>query len=313
MSAGDVRRIDPAPDRGGVDVSATFACIGSVVCWSIGPIFIKFLTGYLDVWTQNLLRYSSACLFWLGFLLFAVKKNRLDNRVWRRAILPATANTIMQCFWAGAFYYIGPAFMVLLVKSSVIWIAGFSIVFFADERGLVKSKRFWLGAVLCAAGVIGVMVFKEDFATGRTITGIIFALTAAFGWSIYTISARIAFKDIDSRNSFSVITIYTVGGLFVLALIFGRVGDCIKMGAWPWACVVISGLISIAFSHVLYYAAMKRVGATIPSLVLLSTPFIVLAISRVVFGESLSGQQLLFGVVLLVGSGLAIWAQQHLR
>ncbi|MHC4632490.1 MAG: EamA family transporter, partial [Planctomycetota bacterium] len=78
-------------------------------------------------------------------------------------------------------------------------------------------------------------------------------------------------------------------------------------------CVVISGVMCIAFGHVLYYAAMRRIGATIPALVILAQPFAVLAISNVVFGESLNVFQLVFGLVLLAGSGLAIWAQQHLR
>jgi drug/metabolite transporter (DMT)-like permease len=294
------------------DTSATFACIGSLVFWSLGPIFIKFLTGYLDLWTQNMLRYLAACLFWLPFLLFTVKKKRIENKVWRKAALPAGANIVMQSLWAGAFYYIGPAFVVLLSKFSVIWIAAFSFVFFADERPLVKSKRFWLGMVLSIIGVVGVIVGKEDFSASKTTMGIVVALSAAFMWAVYTISVKIAFKDIDSRSGFSVVSIYTTVGLCVIALSVGDVQDCIKMGAWPWACVVISGITSIALSHVLYYAAIRRIGATIPSLMLLSTPFTVLVISNVFFGEFLNLPQWLFGLVLLAGSALAIWAQQHL-
>ncbi len=296
-----------------VDLSATFACIGSLTFWSLGPIFIKYLTGYLDSWTQNLLRYSVACLFWLPFFLFSVSAKRLDTRVWRRAIVPGAANVVMQSLFACAYYYIGPAFMALLMKSSIIGIAGFSLIFFPKERTLVKSKRFWSGLMLSVVGVAGVLYYKEDFAAIRTLTGIIIALMTAFMWAVYTISARIAFKDIDSRHGFSVLSIYTVGGLFVLAFLFGRVGDCVKMGPWQWACVVISGATSIALSHTLYYAAMRRIGATIPGLVLLAQPFIVLAISYFVFGESLNVFQLLFGVVLLTGSGIAIWAQEHLK
>ena len=296
-----------------VDFSATFACIGALSFWSLGPIFIKYLTGYLDSWTQNLLRYSIACLVWLPFLVFSIKRGRLDTRVWRRAVVPGAANVVMQSLFACAFYYIGPAFMVLLTKSSIIWITSFSLIFFPEERTLVKSKRFWSGLALSAMGVIGVMYYKEDFAAAGTLTGIAFALAMAFMWAVYIISARIAFKDIDSRHAFSVISIYTVAGLCVLALLFGELGDCVKMGAWQWACVVISGATAIALSHTLYYAAMRRIGATIPALVILAQPFIVLAISYVVFGESLNVFQLLFGVVLLAGSGLAIWAQEHLK
>ena len=294
------------------DITATFACLGTLSFWAFGPIFIKYLTGYIDSWTQNLLRYSVACLFWLPFLLFAIKKKRIETKIWRKALLPAVPNIVMQSLWAGGFYYIGPAFMVLLTKSSIIWIAGFSLIFFADERALVRSKRFWLGLALSAIGVVGVMYYKEDFAATKTVTGIIIALACAFTWAIYTVSAKIAFKDTDSRSGFSVISIYTVAGLCVCALLFGNVGECVKMDAWQWACVVISGVTAIALGHVLYYAAIRRIGATIPALVILVQPFIVLAISNIIFGESLNAIQLLFGVLLLTGSALALWAQQHL-
>ena len=296
-----------------VDLSATFACIGALTFWSLGPIFIKYFTGHLDSWTQNLLRYSVASLLWMPFLIFSIKKGRVNARVWRRAVVPGLANVVMQSFFACAFYYIGPAFMVLLSKSSLIWIAGFSLIFFAEERSLVTSKRFWSGLVLSATGVIGVMCFKEDFTATGTLTGIFLTLAMGFMWAVYTVSARIAFRDIDSRHGFSVISIYTVAGLFVLALLFGDLGGCVKMGPWQWACIVISGATAIALSHTLYYSAMRRIGATIPALVMLVQPFNVLAISYVVFKESLNILQLIFGVVLLAGSGLAIWAQGHLK
>lgn len=295
------------------DVLATSACIGTLLFWSVGPNFIKFLTGYLDSWTQNTLRYLAACLFWLPFLLFLIKKRRVDKRVWRRALLPVVPNLAMQSLWAAAFYYIDPAFMVLLTKSSVIWIAGFSFIFFVDERPLLKSSRFWLGAALSIIGVIGVLLFKDDFTTTTTITGVAIALAVSVMWGVYTVSVKIAFKDIDSRVGFSVISIYTFFGLCVLAFIFGTPTDCIEIGVRPWACVVISGVTAIGLGHVLYYAAIKRIGATIPNLAVLSTPFTVFAFSSVLFQESLNRLQWFFGVVLLAGSALAIWAQQHLK
>jgi drug/metabolite transporter (DMT)-like permease len=296
-----------------VDASATFACLGALTFWSLGPIFISYLTGYIDSWTQNLLRYSVACLFWLPFLVLSVRTKHLDHRVWRRAILPGIANILMQSLWAAAFYYIGPAFMVLQTKTNIIWIAGFSLIFFSDERALVKSKRFWTGLTLSVVGLIGVMYNEVNLAETRIITGIIIAQAAAFMWGVYTLSVKIAFKDIDSRSGFSVISIYTVAGLAVAALLFGKMETTAQMGAWQWACIIISGIASIALAHTLYYAAIKRIGATIHALVILAQPFTVLAISYVVFGESMNIFQLLFGVVLLIGSALAIWAQQHLK
>jgi drug/metabolite transporter (DMT)-like permease len=296
-----------------VNVPATFACLGSLIFWSLGPIFVKYLTGYLDSWTQNLLRYLVACLFWLPFLFFSLKTKRLDHKVWRRALVPAAANVLMQSLYAAAFYYIGPAFMVLQMKTNIIWIAGFSFIFFSDERALVRSKHFWIGLILSIVGVVGVMYNKVDLAEGRIITGIVVTQAAAFMWGVYTISVKVAFKDIDSRSGFSVTSIYTVAGLAVFALLFGKPQAFLHIGAWQWVYVVISGITAIAFAHTLYYAAIRRIGATIPALVILAQPFIVLAISHVIFRESMNIFQLFFGVILLTGSALAIWAQQHLK
>jgi probable blue pigment (indigoidine) exporter len=295
-----------------IDAAATLESVGAVLFWSVGPIFVKYLTGYVDSWTQNAARYAVSCLFWLPFLFFSIKRKRFDNATWRRAIMPGAANVIMQSFYGAAFYYIGPAFMILLSSTSVIWVAGFSLIFFAEERTLAKSKRFWSGMALSILGAVGVMYFKKDFAAVGTITGVVLALGQAFTWAVYAISVRISFRETDSRIGFSVISIYTLVGLSILAMLFGRVGDCVKLGTGQWGAIVISGVLSIALAHTLYYAALRRIGATIPSLVILAQPFMVFAISYIVFEESLSGLQLLSGVVLLTGSALAIWAQQHL-
>jgi drug/metabolite transporter (DMT)-like permease len=58
---------------------------------------------------------------------------------------------------------------------------------------------------------------------------------------------------------------------------------------------------------------MRRIGATIPALVILAQPAAVLAISHAIFGETLNVLQLVFGATLLIGAGLAIWSQQHLK
>jgi len=300
-------------NTGKYNISATFACLGALIFWSLGPIFIKYFTEFMDSWTQNLLRYSVACLFWLPFLILSIRDKSLDKRVWRRAMVPAAANVVMQSLWAAAFYYIDPAFMVLLTKTNIIWIAVFSLILLPEERLLIRSRHFWLGLALSITGLLGVMRYEVSIEEAATVTGIVIAMAGAFMWGVYTISARIAFREIDSRSGFSVMSIYTVAGLGICMLLFGKGGNFKLMGPPQWACLVISAVTAIALAHTMYYAAMRRIGATIPALVILAQPFIVLAISHVAFGESLNASQIFFGVVLLAGSALAIWAQQHLN
>jgi drug/metabolite transporter (DMT)-like permease len=298
---------------GRIDTVATAASLGALVCWSLGPIFITYLAGYTDSWTQNALRYSVACLFWLPFLVWMTARGSFATRTWRRALLPSLANVAMQSLWAAGFYYIGPAFMTLLSKTSILWVAGFSLLVFPEERPLVRSARFWLGLLLSLAGMAGVILFKEDFAAAGTRTGIVIALAQAFLWSVYTISVRIAFRDVDPRASFSVMSIYAAVGLSACAWLFGEPAQALTLDARAWIVVLISAVTAIALGHVFYYTAIKRIGATIPVLVILAQPFVVLGLSSVIFGERLNGTQLLFGTLLLLGSALSVWAQQHLR
>jgi len=296
-----------------IHTKGTLYCLMALVCWGSGPVFIKLLSLSLDSWSQNFFRYSVACLFWLGFLCWKYHQREVAHSVWVKAILPSAANIIMQSFWVMAFYYINPAFMVLLSKSSILWIILFSMVLFADERQLLKSKYFWYGFILAISGLIGVIVFKKDFTTETKLIGIIFTITASFFWSIYTVSVRAVFSGYDSRIAFSVISIYTAIGLGVLAFIFGTPSDVINIPYKPWLYIVVSGILSIAMSHTFYYGAIKRIGATITSIVLLSQPLLVFGISAIVFGEQLSPLQWIFGTVLLAGAAIAIWSERFLK
>lgn len=292
---------------------ATASCLGALYFWALGPLLIRYLTEALDSWTQNALRYSVGCLFWLPVLAYFMRTGRFERRTWRLALAPGLANLIMQALWAESFYHIGPAFAVLLSKTSVLWVAAVSLVFFPDERPLARSLRFWTGLSLSVTGVAGVLYFEKDFAAAGTTLGVAIGLACALMWAVYTLSVKITLRDVDARASFAVVSLYTSVGLWIGALIFGHPRQCLTMGAGPWAAVVVSSVTAISLAHVLYYLAIQRIGATIPVLVVLSQPLLVYGVSSVVFHERLAGLQLLFGLVLLLGAGTAVWAQEHVK
>jgi drug/metabolite transporter (DMT)-like permease len=219
----------------------------------------------------------------------------------------------MQTTWAWSYYHADPTFIVLITKTNVLWIAGLSLLLFPQERGLIKSPRFWAGLVLSGAGVTGVVLSGRDGVTVGHHIGTIIALICALFHAFYALAVRIAFRDIDSRQGFSIVSIYTALALWIPALCLGKVHQCLTMGAFAWLCVILSAITAIAIGHTLYYLAIRYIGATIPSLVILVQPFVVLVISRFVFSEVLTTAQILFGLILLVGAALAIWAQQDLR
>ncbi|WP_448574451.1 DMT family transporter, partial [Trichothermofontia sp.] len=96
-----------------------------------------------------------------------------------------------------------------------------------------------------------------------------------------------------------------VMGLTGLAFLLGQPTALIGLSPKNIVILVISAVTAIAIAHVLFYAAIHRIGATIPSMINLLTPFCVLLLSRVVFGEHLTGGQWFFGLLLISGIALA--------
>lgn len=290
---------------------AILSCIGTLICWSSAPLFIKYLTEYLDLWTQNVLRYAAASIFWLPFLLYQMRAGRLSRAVWKRALLPFIPNIIMQNLWAAAFYYINPGFASLLSMTGFLWVIILSIIFFAEERQLLGNRLFRLSILLSVVGLVGVMRFHPAFMQAYTKIGIVIVLLYGFIWGFYGVAVKIAFRDIDSRAGFSVVSIYTTIGLFVLILFKGHPQRCLEMPAAGWAATIVSGIVGIALGHVLYYTSIRRIGSTVPSLIQLAQPFVVGVISYFVFSEALNPMQWIFGIVLVVGSSMAILAKNH--
>ncbi len=290
--------------------SAALSCLGFMICWTIAPLYIKALTGYLDSWTQNFLRYGVSFVFWMPFLIAYALRNGIDRRLFAQALLPTAFNLAAQSFYAAAFYFADPGFITLVTMTLVFWVTLFSMMFFHEERRLLSSGSFWTGIVLSVAGVFGVVVFHPEFSARATLAGALLAAAMAFGWGCYTVSVKRCLGHVDARLSFSVITVYTVIGHGILAFLFGRPADGLNLDAARWSYVILSALSGIALGHVLYYSAIRRIWASIPTMFLLLRPFTVLLFSSVLFHERLTTLQWLFGLLLVTGSGFFIRAQQ---
>jgi drug/metabolite transporter (DMT)-like permease len=288
------------------DIIASLCCVGFVSCWTIGSLQIEYLTGELDVWTQNFGRYGVACLFWLPFLLHHLRRGTVPKRLWLAAIPVFAGNMIMQSCWGGSFYYADPGFITLLQKTSIIWVASFSLIFFIDERALLKSVFFWIGLCCSLTGVIGVILCQQDFSFQTSLRGAILPVVSSIAWAVYSLTAKVKFKGIDSRISFAAMTIYMTVGLGMLSLLFGNPSQLVEMDVKGWANLVTSGVSAIALAHVFYYVALHRIGATIPA-------FCTILASRLVFGETLTSGQLAFGSILIIGAAAAILAQRDLQ
>jgi drug/metabolite transporter (DMT)-like permease len=146
-----------------------------------------------------------------------------------------------------------------------------------------------------------------------TLTGAIIVNLATIGWAIYTVTIRKCLKDIDSGIAFGVVSVYSTFGFLGLMFMFGNPSDCLSMPGDIWLALVLSAILAIALSHSLYYMTIKHIGATIPALALLTTPFLVSVLAGIFLNESLNTTQWIWGIVLIAGGAFSISAQREMK
>jgi len=291
---------NPMPKRIGL---AVLALLGALLCWSSVPLFLRHfatLPDPIDAWTVNGVRYCVAALILLPATIAGTRRRVPGHNIWRDALIPAAVNTLGQVGWALIPYYATASVMGFGIRSAFLFsvLAGFWLL--PDERYLVRSRTFWIGSVICIAGLFA--LFGGALQTGTSMTGCLLILGTAACWGFYMVTARRFMKHYSSHHSFGVISLYTAVALAVLALSIGNIPRLATLDILPISLLLASALIGITCAHVFAYYAMKRVGALIQSGSMFITPFLTFAGAALLFGERLGTWQWLGGLGVVAGA-----------
>lgn len=296
-----------------IDVPATLSLVLTILFWAGSPLFLKYFTPYIDAWTANGVRYSFAALMLSYWLYYFKKKGELRPEIFRLAIYPSVANIVGQVLYAWAPYFIDPGLMSFTIRLTVIWSILASFIMFADERTLIRSRRFWLGLVLSVSGFLIMITNGQAIPHGAKMTGIIIALFSSFCWAFYGVAVRQNMKGVDSRLAFTIISLYTAIGTLIFMFSFGNYQVVPDLPGKIILLILISSITGIGVSHIFFYIAVKRIGVAIPSTVNLLSSFLTAIFSFFIFKERLSPLQWSAGIILLLGAFLLLWAQEKVK
>lgn len=78
----------------------------------------------MDFWTQNMLRYSIACLFWLPFLIFCIRKGPTRKSYLEKSYYP----------FASSYRGANPVGSLSLLSESNFYKSDFKILHALDSR-----------------------------------------------------------------------------------------------------------------------------------------------------------------------------------
>jgi drug/metabolite transporter (DMT)-like permease len=296
------------------------AAIGLTLAgWSITPVLISYLSGHIDVLSNNAFRYAIAATVWLPVLLIGRMKKAVPEGLMKRALLPSAINVVAQTLFTSGFYLIDPAMMIIGLRMQIVFVALGAAMLFANERAVIRSNGFLVGASLATAGTVGVLVFElkttAGLDNGRVVLGMLVAIASGAGFGGYGLAVRHAMHGVPAYFAFAAISQYTAGALIALMFAFapGHGAALLELSGTHFALLIVSAFTGIAGTHVFYYVSIKRLGVAVSTAVLQLQPFGVGIISYAVLGERLSLPQWLCGVVAVLGAGLVLLVQHRMR
>jgi drug/metabolite transporter (DMT)-like permease len=285
------------------------AIFATVLIWSTPSLFQFYLNRFYDPWAQNFYRYSVGCLAVLPFVYYRLRRKcvRLDRGVFLACLIPALPNVVHQITQTIALFHMGPGVYAIFIRSSVIITTLLALIFFPEERWIIRQWQFQVGTLLGLVGAVGVLWFQPEREGGPiALHGIAIAFTASFCWALYNVLVKRPSIRLGPIRSFGLISFITSALLFPLTLAFGTIATPLHVGASVNIILIVSAVTCISLAHVLYYIAIRQVGVALSQTLQLLCPAGALGLSALFFGERLTSAQMWSAAVLLFGAFLAM-------
>jgi len=278
-----------------------------IVFWAFTPVAISYVSNTFSLVFQIWIRYISAALFlWILIISNPSLRQQLKKVVqnpffylWRLT-LTAVFTICFQLLFTLCFSLIAPAFGVLLYQSQVLFSLLLGVLFFKDERVLLRKPITILSMLGAILGAVIVILFKAEGVTFTVSIGILMAVGAAISWSFVGVSLKKG-KPLEVSPIITVSLVFSMVILLITPAVF--IFDSWLLEAPKldhWLILISSGLLGIAGGQGIYYYLLPKLGLITTSSVQLLVPFITGIFSYLMFRESITIPQIFGGSILLI-------------
>jgi drug/metabolite transporter (DMT)-like permease len=287
------------------------AVFATVAIWSVPSLFQFYLNRFYDPWAQNFYRYAAACVAIIPFVLLQLGRPapaaKIDSRALIACLIPCLPNVVHQITQVVALFYMGPGVYAIFIRSSVIFTALLALIFFPEERVVIRQWQFQVGTLLGLIGAFGVIWFQPNGEDRHiALPGLFIAFTASLCWALYATLIKRPSARLGPIRSFGIVSVITSTLLLPLMLAFGNAATPMQVSSHVNFILIISAVTCITLAHVLYYVAIHEIGVALAQSLQLLCPVGALALSAVIFHERLTSAQLLSAAILLIGAFLAM-------
>ena len=267
------------------------------------------LIGFAPIFVKWSSLSPSAILFWRMLLalplliifnyiankkfLFRVKNK---NTIFYTA-LASLAFTTDLILWHASMSITSVSNATIIVNSAPIFVAILAYLIFKDK----PAKGFGVSFIITYIGIIGLIIFSNNFTSGRVL-GDILCIIAAIGYAIYLLVISRLGKE-TSLNIIFYTTLFCC--LFsIIPMIVGG-GNHIPTSHFEWKNLFLMAFLCQFGGQFLITIGIGKVSASNGSIGLLMQPLTATILAAFIFSEILNLIQILFVLITLIGIYLA--------
>lgn len=219
------------------------------------------------------------------------RRDRIDL-VW----LGIVGHCMYQLFFVGGVARTSVSNGALIIGATPVAIATVSALLGREKIGALH----WIGAAVSVTGIYVVVGRGASFG-GATVTGDLLVMISVACWTMYTLGGGHLIK----RHSPLYVTgmSMAIGAVPYALLALPQIVrmDWAAVSAWTWTALVLSALLALCLSYLIWYMAVQRIGPARTSTFSNLVPIVAIAVAAVWLGEPLTAAKLTGAGLVLTG------------
>lgn len=282
-----------------------------VLIWGINYSLLKRVFQDMNPMAFNVLRFGLASVVLLTGIVAARRVERAGRRVDPVFFTPErlTPRDRFDLVWLGVIghcvyqWCFSGGLPRTSVSSSALIMATTPVIV-STASALIGHERLrplhWLGIAVSLAGVVCVVSSGADQG-GDSLSGDALMTAAAVCWAMFTLGGSRLMMRHSPLYVSGVTTAIGTCVYVVFAIPAVRSIDWAVVTPGVWGAVAFSGLLSIAASYLIWYAAIQRIGPARTSIYANMVPIAAMAIATLWLREPLSARKIVGAAAVLTG------------
>jgi len=277
------------------------------VFWGSNFTVVKIAIREIPELPFNSLRLLVAAAAFLVTVALREGAPRLTRAEWGRIVLLGIIGQVIYqlCFLA-AVARTTVANNALIFAFTPIVVALLTAIMGHERIPLTR----WVGTLISLGGIY--LVVGAARGPGATLAGDLLAVSAMLCWATYTVGGQ----PLLATRSAILVTGYSmaVGSLLYLPMALPGLRNLPWAAVrWEaWAALVLSGLLSMYVSYMIWYTAVQTIGSTRTSMYSNITPLVAMVVAYIYLGEPITTAKIAGAAAVVLGLAVSRLERQVL-